>query len=396
MQFYQRVAKQASIQSFITANRLRYLGVPPFIATGNLEHKSKEYRFLVMPRFGTDLQKLLLENGDKFSPMVTFAVGLRMIDALHFIHDNEYVHADIKAANILQGYVKGKVIPNEVYLVDYGLASRYTVDGVHREYKEDPKRAHDGTIEFTSRDAHRGAFPSRRGDMEILGFCMLRWLSGKLPWEDNLKNAAYVASSKEKYMADIPNLVKTCLSGSSAADCIQKYLEAVQKMKYESTPSYDSLRKILLNGLEKAGQKNQWEINLQTSKGTKRKSTDFDMSPKAKKSKTPPAVVKKSRRKVIPDEPVEVVSPKKNKKTVEVPKKSPKLTKAKVSPKKSPISKSRTSATQKKKHFPMPPPTKKSPVKTPVKSRTPIKRKRVKKEQTNASVQTTPGLKSNS
>lgn len=37
-------------------------------------------------------------------------------------------------------------------------------------------------------------------------------------------------------------------------------------MRYESTPSYDSLRKILLNGLEKAGQKNQWEINLQTSK----------------------------------------------------------------------------------------------------------------------------------
>lgn len=44
----------------------------------------------------------------------------------------------------------------QVYLVDYGLAYRYLPDGVHKEYKEDPKRCHDGTIEFTSIDAHKG------------------------------------------------------------------------------------------------------------------------------------------------------------------------------------------------------------------------------------------------
>lgn len=45
----------------------------------------------------------------------------------------------------------------QVYLVDYGLAYRYSPDGVLKEYKEDPKRCHDGTIEFTSIDAHKGA-----------------------------------------------------------------------------------------------------------------------------------------------------------------------------------------------------------------------------------------------
>lgn len=44
----------------------------------------------------------------------------------------------------------------QVYLVDYGLAYRYSADGAQKPYKEDPKRTHDGTIEFTSRDAHRG------------------------------------------------------------------------------------------------------------------------------------------------------------------------------------------------------------------------------------------------
>ncbi len=44
----------------------------------------------------------------------------------------------------------------QVYLVDYGLAFRYAPDGKHKEYKEDPRRCHDGTVEFTSRDAHKG------------------------------------------------------------------------------------------------------------------------------------------------------------------------------------------------------------------------------------------------
>ena len=44
----------------------------------------------------------------------------------------------------------------QVYLVDYGLACKYQIDGKHKELKEDPRKAHDGTIEFTSIDAHKG------------------------------------------------------------------------------------------------------------------------------------------------------------------------------------------------------------------------------------------------
>lgn len=41
-------------------------------------------------------------------------------------------------------------------MIDYGLAFRFMQDGKHKEYKEDPRKAHDGTVEFTSRDAHKG------------------------------------------------------------------------------------------------------------------------------------------------------------------------------------------------------------------------------------------------
>lgn len=75
------------------------------------------------------------------------------MEGLQFLHESEYVHADIKGSNLLTG--RGNEA-GHVYLVDYGLAFRYMPEGVHKLYEEDPKRCHDGTIEFTSIDAHKG------------------------------------------------------------------------------------------------------------------------------------------------------------------------------------------------------------------------------------------------
>lgn len=43
-----------------------------------------------------------------------------------------------------------------MYLVDYGLAAKFVLGGSHVTYKEDPRRAHDGTVDFASIDAHKG------------------------------------------------------------------------------------------------------------------------------------------------------------------------------------------------------------------------------------------------
>lgn len=37
---------------------------------------------------------------------------------------------------------------------------------------------------------------SRRGDLEILGYNMLQWLCGHLPWEENLKDPESVSRQK--------------------------------------------------------------------------------------------------------------------------------------------------------------------------------------------------------
>ncbi|XP_007470647.1 PREDICTED: serine/threonine-protein kinase VRK1-like [Lipotes vexillifer] len=213
---------------------------------------------MIMDRFGSDLQKIYEANARRFSRKTVLQLSLKILDILEYIHEHEYVHGDIKASNLLLSYKN----PDQVYLVDYGLAYRYCPEGIHKEYKEDPKRCHDGTIEFTSIDAHNGVAPSRRGDLEILGYCMIQWLSGHLPWEDNLKDPNYVRDSKIRYRENIAGLMDKCFPEKNKPDEIAKYMETVKLLDYAEKPLYQKLRDILLQGLKAIGSKDDSKLDL--------------------------------------------------------------------------------------------------------------------------------------
>lgn len=42
-----------------------------------------------------------------------------------------------------------------------------------------------------------------RGDLEILGYNMLQWLVGELPWEKNLTQPKTVQRMKETFMKNV-------------------------------------------------------------------------------------------------------------------------------------------------------------------------------------------------
>ncbi|XP_023931169.1 serine/threonine-protein kinase VRK1 isoform X3 [Lingula anatina] len=296
--FYQRVAKPDMIDQWKSKHKIKVLGVPKFIAMGSSEKNGTKYRFMIMERFGEDLQKKFERNGKRFPTEAVYRLGLRMLDALEYIHSKEYVHADIKASNMLEGFKD----TDQVYLVDYGLAFKFSCDGKHKEYKEDPRKAHDGTIEFTSRDAHVGAAPSRRGDIEILGYCLLQWLCGRLPWESNLENKDFVRDQKLKYMEDIPSLMKACFPKGEAPAAIAKYLQYVSKLDYAETPDYDHLRKLMKDGLKKCGAGINGKLNLGlplSPKGRKRESDNVSDTPSPKK-KAKKTAVKSPKHRVTP------------------------------------------------------------------------------------------------
>lgn len=245
LSFFQRATKQENVNAFKSSRGLKCLGLPNLIAMGNPTYNGEKLRFLVIPRFNTDLQKLFESNGKKFPAGTVFRVALQVLDVLEYIHSQGFAHADIKAANLMIGNKD----PNQVYLIDYGLAFRFNVEGKHKEYKEDPKKAHDGTTEYASRDAHKGVWPSARGDLETLGYCMWQWLAGKLPWEKDINNKPLVADQKIRYMKNVDSQVAPLIKDQASSKGLCKFLTAVTKLDYDETPKYDDLRQLFRSTL---------------------------------------------------------------------------------------------------------------------------------------------------
>ena len=59
----------------------------------------EDVRFLVMPRFGRDLQKLFLENGSRFNREFCAQIATKMLYAIEYMHSRRYAHADIKVSH---------------------------------------------------------------------------------------------------------------------------------------------------------------------------------------------------------------------------------------------------------------------------------------------------------
>lgn len=244
MHFYMRNAKLDDIRKFQREHGLKSLGMPYMIGNGSAEINGIKHRFIVMPRYGSDVAKHFLANGRRLPEGTCYRLALQMLDVYEFIHGCGYVHADLKAANILMGY--GKQQQHQAYLVDFGLASHYTT----KDFKPDPKKMHNGTIEYTSRDAHLGV-PTMRADLEILGYNLIEWLGVDLPWvkEKLLTNPNKVQKSKEEFMSEVTtNLKKLFPKGVPAA--ILEYFKYVAKMEYNETPDYEKCRKIFQNTLK--------------------------------------------------------------------------------------------------------------------------------------------------
>ncbi|XP_067384585.1 serine/threonine-protein kinase VRK1-like isoform X2 [Channa argus] len=246
LKFYQRAAKPENMQKWMRSRKLTFLGIPRYWGSGLAEYNELRYRFMAMDRLGSDLQKVCECNGGRLKKATVLQLGQGLVDVLEYIHENEYVHADIKAANLMLGYRD----PDKVYLADYGLSYRYCPKGVHIEYKENPKKAHNGTIEYTSLDAHKGLAPSRRGDLQILGFCLLHWLCGSLPWDSLLINPDKVQETKSRLIDNLPDSVQQLSVSGANTDEVAAFLLHVRSLEYQDKPDYQLL-KVLLASVER-------------------------------------------------------------------------------------------------------------------------------------------------
>uniref|UniRef100_A0A1I8PWM3 non-specific serine/threonine protein kinase n=1 Tax=Stomoxys calcitrans TaxID=35570 RepID=A0A1I8PWM3_STOCA len=171
----------------------------------------------------------------------------------HKINEKEDDKKTFKADSSEQHVQRITVEEERIFLIDYGLASKYIDNGVHRPFVMDQRRAHDGTLEFTSRDAHMGAH-SRRSDMECLGYNLLFWSQGYLPWKEAATNQQQekVHRAKEYLMTDVQELLRQ-IYGKQVPKYLGEYLNLVGQLSYHERPDYNRYRRIFEKEYQQLG-----------------------------------------------------------------------------------------------------------------------------------------------
>ncbi|AEN03753.1 ser/thr protein kinase-like protein [Yokapox virus] len=214
------------IKKWIKTQKFKYLAVPIVKAVGVTD----EYRFIITKYLGNVFKPKPIDIKS------IYTTSIAIINALEYIHSHGLSHGNVEPNNIL-------INNNIVTLIDYTKCKNIYIGrdfNKHIPYKED--NIPYGNIKYMCLDYHRGAAVSRRGDLEMLGYCIIEWFGGKLPWEkDNcIMNLELI---KSYYLNNIDKLIEECFPNEFHLD-ILRYLEYVYELDYNQKPDYNKLREL--------------------------------------------------------------------------------------------------------------------------------------------------------
>ncbi len=215
-------------------------GFPKMLGYG----KEGKYSYLIMELLGKSLESKKREYG-KYKVGDVIKIGISIFKKLEKLHDIGYIHRDLKPENIVYGDANDS---EEIYIIDYGLTAGYMVGGVHIDRREITSVI--GTPRYISLNVHRGYLPSRRDDIESVGYILIYLLVEKLPWQD-------ISESDMKKRLKIVERIKR------DEDILELYPELSmefltiikysRELKYMERPNYRYLCGILENLLRISG-----------------------------------------------------------------------------------------------------------------------------------------------
>tara|TARA_B110000208_G_C11762994_1_gene427599 strand:+ start:936 stop:1856 length:921 start_codon:yes stop_codon:yes gene_type:complete len=204
------------------------------------QHNNKN--ILVMSYLGNNLGTLFKYCDKKFSIKTVCMLVIQIIDILEHIHSFGIIHKDIKPENILIGHHTNK---NNIYLIDFGLSNKYLIDKITHIPWDDNKQF-SGTYRYSSIRNHTGSEQSRRDDLESLGYILIYFLKGKLPWE-NLK-----PKESEERVIQIFNKKKniTCEKlCNKLPNIIYEYIKTTRLLRFKEKPNYSKIKQIFIKYL---------------------------------------------------------------------------------------------------------------------------------------------------
>ena len=222
---------------------LRGYGIPAVKSYGF----SGTYNIMVMELLGKSLEDLFQEYKKKFSLKTVCLIAQQMLDRMEFIHNKHIIHRDIKPDNFVIGVNNKSEI---VYILDFGLAKKYRSSRTLQHIKFNINKKLTGTARYASINALRGCEQSRRDDLEAIGYVLMYFLRGSLPWQ-GLKVDRKEDRYKKIYEKKKATTPEELCSGFPPE--LAEYVRYTRNLEFEQNPDYNYLKGLFRKIMEDKG-----------------------------------------------------------------------------------------------------------------------------------------------
>ncbi|KRY00241.1 Casein kinase I isoform delta-like [Trichinella pseudospiralis] len=238
----------------------KYLSGSSFVPAIEFFGKDNCNTYLSMELLGPNMEDFFQENDRNLPIRDVCEYAIEIIKAIQFLHEKDFLHRDLKPESILLR--RSDFSTHEVALTDFGWAIRYRMNSnfSHIAYCENLPVM--GTPRYMSIAAHLGIQQSPRDDLQSIGYILIYFAKGKLPWQDvegmeqNLKIAEMKIKIKPEHL---------CQGLPSA---FVNYMEYCNSLIFASQPDYSYLWRLFQSSAKQNAVMNYTEAESKVREAT--------------------------------------------------------------------------------------------------------------------------------
>ncbi|CAM9379290.1 unnamed protein product [Chrysoparadoxa australica] len=193
---------------------------------------------MVLDLLGPSLEDLFNYCGRRFNLKTVLMLADQLLSRLEYVHTKSFIHRDVKPDNFLIGLGKRQ---NIIHIIDFGLAKKYRDPRTHQHIPYRDNKNLTGTARYASINTHIGIEQSRRDDLESLGYVLMYFIRGSLPWQGlkaNTKKQKYERIMDRKMSTSTEQLCKGYPSE------FRSYFEYCRSLRFEDRPDYAYLKRL--------------------------------------------------------------------------------------------------------------------------------------------------------
>ena len=216
---------------YITLNHIKRIPKLHWVGTQG------RYNILVIDLLGDTIKKLMNFCGGKLSLASTLKISTQILSILEQIHSSSIILRYITPRNMAIGLGDNS---DYIYLFDFGLCKKYRNMENHIPYREN--KDVEGNRKFISIRVHNGIEVSRRDDIESLGYNIIYFMKGELPWS-HIKNSNQILLKKTETSLD-----ELC---QGLPEEFKLFIKYSRELEFTERPDYSYLNNLLLKAAEK-------------------------------------------------------------------------------------------------------------------------------------------------